>query len=266
MVIVPMLTFQLKAILESDDDDKAGDPKIMDTTARWLEQSRESWDERAEMFDELSRKNAQSDDRKIELDFVWTALRLEPGDRVLDAGCGAGHFAIALAERGCAVEGIDISPEMIERARANAIASSADIAFTIGDLASLNAPDRAYDAIVSRMALQFSPHLSAVLDEMGRASAGDGKLWLAVPGSLSPVYRHSWKRFLSSDVEPMNYVTPWELVRLLEEKGWQIAEQWGSFDPIGGNAGNVAADLNVAALPLALQQAAATVWNLIAIR
>ncbi len=114
------------------------------------------------------------------------------------------------------------------------------------------------------MALQFSPRLSAVLDEFGRVTAPGGKLWLAVPGSLSPVYRHSWKRFLADEPEPMNYVTPWELIRLLEEKGWTVEEQWGSFDSLGGDAGNSAANLDVATLPLPLQQAAATVWNVIA--
>ena len=216
------------------------------------------------MFNEISAANAKADDRKTELDFVFGALGLCPGKRVLDAGCGVGHFAIAFAERGCTVEGVDLSPEMIERARRNAAEAGVDIELSVGDLAALSAPDDAYDAIVSRMTLQFSPQLSAVLNELGRVTAPGGKLWLAVPGSLSPVYRHSWKRFLSDAPEPMNYVTPWELNRLLEEKGWTIEEQWGSFDPLGDDAGNAAADLDVGSLPLPLQQAAATVWNAIA--
>ncbi len=237
-----------------------------DKTQRWLEQSRTSWDERADMFDELSTANAKSDDRKIELGFAFTELGVRAGSRVLDAGCGTGHFAIAFAEHGCMVDGIDISPEMIARARANAKDAGVDIRLTVGDLSSLSASDRVYDVIVSRMALQFSPHLSAVLDEFQRTAAPAGKLWLAVPGSLSPVYRHSWKRFLSDSPEPVNYVTPWELIRVLEEKGWTIKAQWGSFDPLGSDAGNAAAGLDTGALPLPLQQAASTVWNVIAER
>ncbi len=237
-----------------------------DMTQRWLEQSRNAWDERADMFNELSTANAKADDRKAELDFVFGALGMQVGSRVLDAGCGAGHFAIAFAQHGCTVEGIDLSPEMIVRARRNAEEDGVDIALSVGDLAPLSAPDDAYDAVVSRMTLQFSPRLSAVLDEFGRVTAPGGRLWLAVPGPLSPVYRHSWKRFLADEPEPMNYVTPWELIRLLDESGWSVEEQWGSFDPLGGDAGNAAASLDATQLPLPLQQAAATVWNMIASR
>ena len=237
-----------------------------DVTQRWLDQSRTAWDERADMFNELSTANAKADDRQVELEFVFTELGIRPGSRVLDAGCGTGQFAIAFAERGCVVDGIDISPEMIARARANASDAGVDIRLTVGDLRSLSASDRAYDVIVSRMALQFFPNISTVLDEFQRTAAPAGKLWLAVPGSLSPVYRHSWKRFLSESPEPVNYVTPWELNRVLEEKGWTIKAQWGSFDPLGSDAGNVAADLDTSALPIPLQQAAATAWNVIAER
>ncbi|MEZ4507130.1 MAG: class I SAM-dependent methyltransferase [Thermomicrobiales bacterium] len=236
------------------------------TKRRWLDQTRAAWDERAEMFDARSAANAQAEDRQVELDFIERALRLPPGARVLDAGCGTGHFAIAFAERGYTIDGIDISPAMIERARANAKDAGVEISFVVGDLLPLDAPDGAYDAVFARMSLQFSPHLSAVLDEFGRVTAVNGKFWLAVPGSLSPIYRHSWERFLSDEPEPMNYVTPWELVQLLEKKGWTVEEQWGSFDPIGDDATNPAQEIDTAALPLLLQQAAATVWNIIARR
>jgi ubiquinone/menaquinone biosynthesis C-methylase UbiE len=235
-------------------------------TQRWLKQSRIAWDERADMFDEMSASNAQTEDRKAELEFVFGALGVQPGSRVLDAGCGTGHFAMAFAQSGCTVQGIDLSPEMIVRTRRNADKAGVDIALSVGDLAPLSASDDAYDAVVSRMTLQFSPRLSAVLDEFERVTAPGGRLWLAVPGSLSPVYRHSWKRFLANEPEPMNYVTPWELIRILEEKGWRIAEQWGSFDPLGADATNAAANLDPSLLPLPLQQAAATVWNVIAVR
>lgn len=233
---------------------------------RWLEQSRAEWNERADFFDELSARNAAGDDRRIELDFVASALHLQLGSRLLDAGCGPGHFAIAFAERGCIVDGVDLSEEMIERARTNADAAGVTIRFTTGDLAALDAPDGTYDAIVARMALQFSPHLSAVLDEFGRVAAPDARFWLSVPGSLAPMYRDSWKRFVDPEPPAVTYLVPWELIRLIEERGWTVQEQWGSFDAIASQSGdgsNVASELDVAALPLLLQQAAATVWNVI---
>ena len=150
-----------------------------DVTQRWLEQTRVAWDERADMFNELSSANAKADDRKAELDFVFAALGVGSGDRVLDAGCGPGHFAIAFAKQGCVVDGIDISPEMIARARENAADAKIDISFSVGDLVPLNASDRAYAAIVSRMVL---PVLSAPLGCPERVPARHRPGWETLAG------------------------------------------------------------------------------------
>jgi SAM-dependent methyltransferase len=55
-----------------------------------------------------------------EIDFLVEALHLQPGQRVLDVGCGPGRHAHELARRGIAVHGIDISERFIELARADA--------------------------------------------------------------------------------------------------------------------------------------------------
>jgi glycine/sarcosine N-methyltransferase len=60
--------------------------------------------------------------------------------RVLDAACGTGHHAIALARLGYQVLGADLSSGMIERARENAAAAGVDVVFAVaglGELASL---------------------------------------------------------------------------------------------------------------------------------
>ena len=51
-----------------------------------------------------------------EADALWKLLRLAPGQRVLDAPCGAGRLSKALAERGVEVVGVDFSPAEIEEA------------------------------------------------------------------------------------------------------------------------------------------------------
>ncbi len=55
-----------------------------------------------------------------EIDHVVAALGLQPGDRVLDVGCGTGRHAIELARRGIATHGIDISQRFIDLARSAA--------------------------------------------------------------------------------------------------------------------------------------------------
>jgi ubiquinone/menaquinone biosynthesis C-methylase UbiE len=66
---------------------------------------------------------------------------------VLDLGCGNGRVALALAGRH-AVEGLDISPSMIEEARAAAAAAGVDARFRVGDAVKLPHDENALDAVV----------------------------------------------------------------------------------------------------------------------
>jgi SAM-dependent methyltransferase len=59
-----------------------------------------------------------------EVDHVVAALRLRPGERVLDVGCGPGRHAHELARRGMAVHGVDISERFVELAREHAPAGA----------------------------------------------------------------------------------------------------------------------------------------------
>jgi SAM-dependent methyltransferase len=56
-----------------------------------------------------------------EIDFIVRQLNLQPGDRVLDVGCGPGRHSHELARRGFAVHGIDISQTFIDLATMNSV-------------------------------------------------------------------------------------------------------------------------------------------------
>ncbi len=59
-----------------------------------------------------------------EVDFLMGALPLQPGQRVLDVGCGPGRHAHELARRGVVVHGIDISERFVDIARTDAPAGA----------------------------------------------------------------------------------------------------------------------------------------------
>ncbi len=65
---------------------------------------------------------------------------------VLDIGCGAGRDALALAQRGSAVTGVDVSQTELDLAKANARQVALEVQFSLVD--GLHLPDGPYDAIV----------------------------------------------------------------------------------------------------------------------
>jgi len=68
----------------------------------------------------------------VECAIDW--LEIERGDRVLDLFCGIGNFSLPLAKRGAQVIGLEGSRELVDRARANALANGVVAQFEVADL------------------------------------------------------------------------------------------------------------------------------------
>jgi SAM-dependent methyltransferase len=96
---------------------------------------------------------------------------------ILDLGCGPGHVAAFLAERGAQVEGADLSPEMIAEARARFPA----LVFTVADMFALPHAAGSLAGIVAFYAIVHVPtaELSGALAEMHRVLAPGGALALS---------------------------------------------------------------------------------------
>jgi SAM-dependent methyltransferase len=90
-------------------------------------------------------RNAFTKGTAQEVAFLVDALALEPGMRVLDAGCGPGRHAIALAQRGIEVLGIDLSPDFV--ALAQAAANDLPATFRVQDVRALD-DESAFDAVI----------------------------------------------------------------------------------------------------------------------
>jgi SAM-dependent methyltransferase len=242
-----------------------------DQRAELLERSRMAWNGRAASWDAMFEE--RPDARATELERALVALELSPGMRLLDAGCGTGQWAVGFANHGCEVTAIDFAPEMLARARAHAQQAGVSIQFREGDIAVIDDPDATYDAIHCRCAIQFNPDPAAVLRQFQRLLVPGGRLFISVPGALSPIYQQSWRRF----VEPVpfnNHLVPWELESLLHELNWAVLDGWGAFMASGNGAPNVLAgtggssaalsEEQIQRLPEPIQQAVSTLWITIA--
>lgn len=80
--------------------------------------------------------------------FVAEVLGLRPGDRILDLCCGHGRHAVALAQAGLQVTGVDLSPSALARARRAARAAGVRVRFVRADMRRLAARG-AFDAAVN---------------------------------------------------------------------------------------------------------------------
>jgi SAM-dependent methyltransferase len=92
------------------------------------------------------------------------------GRRVLDVGCGTGRVALALAERGCRVWGVDPSAEMLSEARARA---GRRVAFKRAEAESLPFRSGWFDRAVLRLVVHHVDR-SRALPEVARVLASDG--------------------------------------------------------------------------------------------
>src|SRR4051812_31783740 len=69
---------------------------------------------------------------------------------VLDVGCGTGVVAVTAARAGARVKGLDLTPELLERARENASIARVDIEFREGDVEALPYPEASFDVVLSQ--------------------------------------------------------------------------------------------------------------------
>jgi len=128
-----------------------------------------------------------------ELPLLVDLLRRHRAQTVLDAACGTGQHAIALARRGYDVVGADVSPDMISRARANAQEAGVDVRFErlgFGELA--DHLEGHYDAL---LCLGNSlPHLT---DETALQGALDDFHRVLRPGGLLVLQMRNYDRLLA---------------------------------------------------------------------
>jgi len=169
-----------------------------------------------------------------------------PGDRVLDACCGTGDFAVEAERRGGRVVGLDFSNRMLERARRK----SGTIEWVQGDALALPFDDGAYDAVTVGFGVRNLEDLERGLMELGRVLRPGGKLavleitrprgllrpffrvWLDVLVPLAGKILPGGKAYTYLPASIRRFPGPEDLSRLLEQAGFAEVE----YELLGGGS------------------------------
>ncbi len=140
---------------------------------------------------------------------VMDLVNPQAGESVLDVACGTGILTHRVAKSvgpNGRVVGLDLSPGMLEVARKITLdpSSAAPIEWREGDVSAIPFENETFDIIFCNFGLMFFPDRVAALKEMSRVLKPNGRLALAVWGSIAKcpgqmAMKESWERHFTDD-------------------------------------------------------------------
>jgi len=217
-------------------------------TFDWKMESEKQWDSMAASWNSRSRGMWETGSRKDIVPFIKQYV--PEGSMICDLGCGDGTGSEKLAEAGYLVTGIDVSEEMLERARLNP--QIEHCSFTKGDLSDCGSPDNHFDAVMAINSIEWTNNPYESLKEMARILKPDGYACIGILGPTAKPRKNSFRRLYGEEVL-CNTIMPWELEKLALENGWRKAGEFGVFK-------KAAEQLPHGSLPAELQQALSFMW------
>jgi len=138
------------------------------------------------------------------------------GKRLLEVGCGTGHWSKFFSTKGYEITGIDISERMVTIAKSKNIARSS---FHVMDGHRMSFADNSFDIAVAITTLEFATAPDTMIAEMARCvRKPGGKLLFGVLNALSEYNQERTKK-VASPYASANLFSPEQLKRLLKPFG-----------------------------------------------
>ena len=148
----------------------------------------------------------------------------QPGQHILDLGCGTGRLTAQIAESGADVLGVGRSPAMVAEARA----LYPDLRFEVMDATNL-ALDGTFDSVFSNAVLHWIPEKDRVVESVARVLKPGGRLVLEMGGNgnIAAVRRALEAAFVALELSHLSSRSPWyfpgigEYASLLDAHGFR---------------------------------------------
>ena len=109
----------------------------------------------------------------------YEQLDIPAGSQFLDVACGSGQLALWAARDGVNVTGVDIAPNLVERAQSRADAEGLKARFLEGDAEDLPFEDASFDVVTSVIGAMFAPRPDLVARELLRVCSPGGTIAMA---------------------------------------------------------------------------------------
>lgn len=119
---------------------------------------------------------------------IVRVANLRSGEKILDVGCGMGRYTLLLAEQGYAVEGLDLSPVLLQRLR---VFNGGRFNIPLHEADVMNPPahlEQRFDAVIGFFALHHMHELERCFRGMARMVRPGGRIVFLEPNAFNPLY------------------------------------------------------------------------------
>jgi SAM-dependent methyltransferase len=158
----------------------------------------------------------------------YEQLEIPAGCDLLDVACGSGQLALWAARDGVKVTGVDIVPNLVQRAQARAQAEGLSACFVEGDAENLPFEDASFDVVTSLIGAMFAPRPEVVAHELLRVCNPGGTIamgnWTA-EGFVGQMFK--------------------TFAKFIAPSGMPAPVLWGDENTVNGRLGSGVSDLTM---------------------